>query len=186
LCARASLFTAIEYKLSLAAIEHGAVAALLLGHSSELVLPENLCVSDLNTLKDTSAKSPVNVTLTCRVTVPADHPKPSPALIKAGGAGRHDGQLQQHIHTIAAYAPPTMPLSTLVLLVHTQAAAVADKLQSARHELLQVCVVKSFFYTALVLFVPPFHCDAVSRSSTCRAGRTASTSACRTHPRTAP
>lgn len=107
-------------------------------------------MSDLNTLKETSAKSPVSVTLTCRVTVPADHPKPSPALIKAGGACRHDGQLQQHIHTIAAYAPPTMPLSTLVLLVHTQAAAVSDKLQSSRHEFLQVCVLNAFLSMALV------------------------------------
>jgi hypothetical protein len=139
-------------------------------------------VSDLNTLKDTSAKSPVNVTLTCRVTVPADHPKPSPALIKAGGACRHDGQLQQHVHTVAAHLPPTMPLATLVLLAHAQAAAVSDKLQSARHEFLQVCVVNAF-----LLMARWFLCNGdVLRSSTCPAGLTASTFACETHPHPAP
>jgi hypothetical protein len=72
------------------------------------------------------------------VTVPLEHPKPSPALIKVGSSAKLSAHLQQHIHTICAYAPPAMPLATLVRLLLDQVAAVADKAQSSRHEFLQV------------------------------------------------
>jgi hypothetical protein len=118
-----------------AAVAAGGVAAFLLNHSCELLPPGSLLVSDLSIPKDATPNSPFNLTLTCRVTVPSDHPKPSPVLLSSKATSRHGAQ---QLHTVCAHVPPAMPLSQLLQLLLSQVAAASEIVPVLRHEFLQV------------------------------------------------
>ena len=134
------VFTWLSSHSIFSAIDGGAQAAFLICHNSELVQPGNLLVSDLKLPTADPSSCPVCLMLTCRVTIPVDVPKPSPALIKAGEGAKFSAQLQQQPHTIAAYVSLAMPLERLVHLLLVQAAAVSATVQSSRHEILQVAI----------------------------------------------